>query len=383
MRGGERNKPEGASVVAVDGIHYALGKVSGKQIKRSLSRTFSRPQHGSHANVGARRLPCLGGGRASEMNPITLAEQAGSNPWLFLGAALLLGAFHGLEPGHSKGIMTAFLVGTRGSYYQAIVLALSATLSHTAIVWLLAWPASYGGGLWSSLAFSPYLNLISGIIILALAYWMLRRFNRAQSRHEHGHSHSEREHSHIPDQPHVHSHAAVHGHSHVEHGHSHEGHSHHGTAHEHEHPHDHGHDHPEPPVSSQALSVAIAMEDDEHAKHHMQEIAEKFSGHEISTAQVALFGLSTGLAPCSAALVILITCFRLHQPWLGMGLVTAFSVGLGLTLTAVALLASWGVRAIGSRMAGFQNFVQRSPFFSALVTAAIAIYLIIEFFRSY
>jgi nickel/cobalt exporter len=286
------------------------------------------------------------------MNPIDLAEQAATNPLLFLAAALLLGAFHGLEPGHSKGIMTAFIIGTRGSYFQAVVLAMCATLSHTAIVWILVWPASYGGALWSGLAFSPYLNLISGVIVLALAYWMLRRFNRTN--HDHGHSH----------------------HHHDEHTHDH-GHSHH-------HDHEHGHEHPpQAPVSNEALSVAIAMEDDEHARHHMREIADKFSGHEISTAQVALFGLTTGLAPCSAAIVILITCFRLHQPWLGLGLVTAFSLGLGLTLTSVALFASWGVRTIGARTKGFEEFVRKAPFLSALVTAAIGIYLIIQFFRSY
>ena len=113
------------------------------------------------------------------MNPIDLAQHAGTNPWLFLVAALLLGALHGLEPGHSKGIMAAFLIGTRGTYAQAVVLALCATLSHTAVVWILAVPASYGGVWWSDVQIAPYLNLISGIVVLGLAWWMLRRFNRA------------------------------------------------------------------------------------------------------------------------------------------------------------------------------------------------------------
>ena len=296
------------------------------------------------------------------MNPIHLAEQAALNPWLFLGAALALGALHGLEPGHSKGIMTAFIIGTRGSAFQAVLLALSATLSHTAIVWILAWPASYGGALWSGLAYSPYLNLISGVTVLALAFWMLRRLNRM---HGHGHKH---------DHDHAHSHEHEHHHAHAHD---------HGRAHRHDHHHEHDHPHSHEPPSREELSVALALEDDPHARHHLQEIAGRFSGRDVSTAQVAVFGLSTGLAPCSAAIVILITCFRLHRPGMGLALVTAFSLGLGLTLTAVALIASWGVRALGARTEGFERFVRQAPFFSALVTAAIGLYLIVQFFRSY
>ena len=129
------------------------------------------------------------------MSPIDLAQHAGTNPWMFLGAALLLGALHGLEPGHSKGIMTAFMVGTRGTYAQAVVLALCATLSHTAVVWILAVPASFGGVWWSDVQIAPYLNLISGIVVLCLAWWMLRRFNHAHHGHGHDHLHGH-EHAH-------------------------------------------------------------------------------------------------------------------------------------------------------------------------------------------
>jgi nickel/cobalt transporter (NicO) family protein len=283
------------------------------------------------------------------MNPMDLAQHAGAHPLWFLAAALALGALHGLEPGHSKGIMTAFMIGTRGTYGQAVVLALCATLSHTAVVWILAVPASFGSAWWSDADIAPYLSLVSGMVVLVLAWWMLRRVNSAQ-----GHDQDHHDHDH-----------------------------HHGHDHDHPHDHSHDHDHAAHEHESEALATALEDEEDEHARYHMREVAERFSGQAVSTGQVAVFGLTTGLAPCSAAIVILITCFRLHQPWLGLALVAAFSVGLGLTLTAVALAASWGVRAVGARSKTFGELARKAPFLSAIVTAGIGIYLIVEFFRSY
>ena len=52
--------------------------------------------------------------------------------------AFAIGALHGLEPGHSKTMMAAFIVATRGTVIQAIVLGLCAAISHSVIVWLLS-----------------------------------------------------------------------------------------------------------------------------------------------------------------------------------------------------------------------------------------------------
>jgi len=303
------------------------------------------------------------------MNPLEIAQHAGAHPLWFLAAALALGALHGLEPGHSKGIMTAFVIGTRGTYAQAVVLALCATLSHTAVVWILAVPASFGGTWYSDAQIAPYLSLVSGIVVLVLAWWMLRRLNRAHGHDHHDHDHHDHDHDHGHSHSHSHAHEPGAGPAPATHDHGHDDDHHdHGHAHEHE---------------SDALATALEDEEDEHARHHMREVAERFSGQEVSTGQVAVFGLTSGLAPCSAAIVILITCFRLHQPWLGLALVAAFSVGLGLTLTAVALAASWGVRALGARSRAINELAQKAPFLSAIVTAGIGIYLIVEFFRSY
>ncbi|MGC7986031.1 nickel/cobalt efflux protein RcnA, partial [Salmonella enterica] len=68
----------------------------------------------------------------------SLLQQGAGNIWLFIPSAILLGALHGLEPGHSKTMMAAFIVAIRGTVSQAVLLGVSATLSHTAVVWLVA-----------------------------------------------------------------------------------------------------------------------------------------------------------------------------------------------------------------------------------------------------
>lgn len=73
----------------------------------------------------------------------TLLQQG--NAWLFIPSAILLGALHGLEPGHSKTMMAAFIVAVRGTVGQAVLLGLSATFSHTLVVWAIALAGMYFG----------------------------------------------------------------------------------------------------------------------------------------------------------------------------------------------------------------------------------------------
>jgi len=128
-----------------------------------------------------------------------LLQQGTSNAWLFIPSAILLGALHGLEPGHSKTMMAAFIVAIRGTVKQAIMLGIAATISHTAIVWLIALGGMYISRRFTAEAADPWFQLISAIIILCTAVWMFwrtwrgeRDWKQAQEQtaeHEHGHHH--------------------------------------------------------------------------------------------------------------------------------------------------------------------------------------------------
>src|SRR5205807_2766383 len=85
-----------------------------------------------------------------------------------LAAALFWGAAHALSPGHGKTIVTAYLVGQRGTPRHAALLGLIVTATHTVGV--------FGLGL-VTLALSrfivpeqlyPWLNLVSGLLVVGI-----------------------------------------------------------------------------------------------------------------------------------------------------------------------------------------------------------------------
>jgi nickel/cobalt exporter len=144
---------------------------------------------------------------------VTLLQQG--NSWLFVPSAVLLGALHGLEPGHSKTMMAAFIIAIRGTVTQAVLLGLSATLSHTAVVWAVALGGLYFGRQWNTETSEPYFQLISAVLIIAVALWMLRRTRRHLADAEaaaHGDDHGHR---------HGHEQGHDHDHGHPEHAHDH------------------------------------------------------------------------------------------------------------------------------------------------------------------
>src|SRR4030095_9196805 len=117
-------------------------------------------------------------------------QSGAANLWLFIPTAILLGALHGLEPGHSKTMMAAFIVAIRGTVGQAVLLGLSAAISHSLLIWLLAALALTYGSQWNAESIEPYLQIVSAVMIFMLAVWMYFRTRREiQESGAHGHDH--------------------------------------------------------------------------------------------------------------------------------------------------------------------------------------------------
>jgi nickel/cobalt exporter len=264
-----------------------------------------------------------------------LIEQGSSHVWLFVPTAILLGALHGLEPGHSKTMMAAFIIAIRGTVPQAVLLGLSATISHTAIVWVVALGGQYLGRGYVGEAIEPYFQLASAFLIVGIAFWMIWRTWRVQNeetqeRHHHSHDH------------------------HHHHGHDHRDHS-------------HSHDH-------EPTHINLGDEDDAHAKAHAAQIRRRFEGRNATTVQIVLFGLTGGLIPCPAAITVLLLCIQLKQISLGFLLVICFSIGLALTMVAAGVLAALSIRHVSRRWSGFSAFARRAPYVSAVLIIAVGLY---------
>ena len=211
---------------------------------------------------------------------------------LALAVAAGLGAFHALEPGHGKTVVAAYLVGTRGTARDALYLGLIVTSTHTAGVYLLGAVTLYASHYVVPERLYPWLGVVSGLIIAGLGGCLfLRRY--AGEAHTHAHA----------THPHRHTHAHVHGQAHVHHDSSH-----HKLAHHH-HPHSHG----------------------APQEHHHER------GQAVSFRQLLALGVTGGIVPCPAALVVLLSAFALHRVGFGLLLIVAFSVGLAAVLIAIGL----------------------------------------------
>jgi ABC-type nickel/cobalt efflux system permease component RcnA len=211
-------------------------------------------------------------------------------PTIILLAAIVavgLGALHALEPGHGKTLVAAYLVGSRGTARHAMVLGLTVTLAHTAGVYLLGGLTLYASRYVLPERLYPWLTVTSGLIVAGLGVALFRQRYSARA---HGHRHG-----------HAHPHASGHIH---EPGYDDEHDLAHGDSHSGGHPHDH------------------------HVDQHSS---------RVRLRELIALGVSGGIVPCPAALVVLLSALSMRRAGFGLFLIVAFSIGLAATLIVIGL----------------------------------------------
>ena len=211
-----------------------------------------------------------------------------------LALAMVFGMAHARSPGHGKTIVAAYLIGERGTIWNAVVLGLVVTVTHTWSVFLLGLVTLSASERISEERFSFWLGLVSGVVIMAIGIALfLRRYSTYL----------------------LARHAAAPGHSHD-----------HGDGHSHDHHHGHTH------------------------------VIDSKGGPPPSYWSILGLGISGGIVPCPTALIVLLLAIRFGRLGYGMCLILSFSLGLALVLIALGIVvvrASGAVRRLtgeGSRL---------------------------------
>ncbi len=206
--------------------------------------------------------------------------------WFLFTAAVIamgLGGLHALEPGHGKTIVAAYLVGSRGTARHAVLLGLIVTASHTAGVFALGAITLYASRYIVPEQLYPWLGMLSGLTIAGLGcYMLLRRLTGTAT-----------DHSHLPGEANTH-------------------------------------------WLSQFFSK-IAVAEDAPARQAIE-------AKHVSYRQLFTLGITGGIIPCPAALIVLLSAFALHRIALGFFLIVAFSVGLAAVLIGFGTLMVYARR---------------------------------------
>jgi nickel/cobalt transporter (NicO) family protein len=113
-----------------------------------------------------------------------------------LAAALFWGAAHALSPGHGKTIVTAYLVGSRGTPLHAALLGLIVTATHTVGVFALGLVTLTLSQFIVPDRLYPWLNLASGLLVVGVGAAVLAARLRHRRAHGHGHEHHHHDHHH-------------------------------------------------------------------------------------------------------------------------------------------------------------------------------------------
>ncbi len=209
---------------------------------------------------------------------------------IVLLAALIaagLGAFHALEPGHGKTIVAAYLVGSSGTARHAVLLGMIVTISHTAGVYLLGGVTLYAQKYILPEKIYPFLGVLSGILIAGMGFYLfLQRYVGGEIAHSHSHGAGVR-------------------------------HSDGGFWRTHD---------------------QAGEQTDENCSAPAKLVG------KVSARQLLVLGITGGIVPCPAALVVLLSAVALHRVGFGLFLILAFSAGLAAVLIAMGLVAVYAGR---------------------------------------
>lgn len=318
---------------------------------------------------------------------------------IYFPSAVTLGALHALEPGHAKTLTAAYLIGTKGTKRDAILLGMSVAFTHSIVVVGLSLAAVLIGREAFTDEASYFIAISSSILVIILGAWLLRKRLRTRNKAnslDHNHSHNQepiafedngingtiaisetpngerfkiqlnssgglseatirifRESNNVETYDLIRSDFDP---------------SIYFSASTPEEPHEFR-ARLEAKVFDKIVGIDFTMtephhhdhsllSDDEHAKAHAADLPDYVrNGERPSYLQIMAFGAAGGLVPCPAAISVMLLSLSLGNVGNGLFLVLGFSLGLAITLVGVGLLIVTGITklASGGKMSRFSS----------------------------
>ena len=196
-----------------------------------------------------------------------------------LASAFLFGALHALSPGHGKAMVAAYLVGTRGTAWHAVLLGLVVTITHTLGVFALGLLTLSASRYIVPERLYPVISGVSGAAVaimgLGLLAGRLSAWRRART--------------------------------------------------------------------EAANDNRRGNEEDESGGDGGEGLEDEFRYQRRAAGTVSLrtligLGITGGALPCPSALVVMLSAIALHRVAFGLLLIVSFSMGLAVVLTLLGLL---------------------------------------------
>ena len=244
-----------------------------------------------------------------------------------LGISLILGALHALTPGHGKTVVAAYLVGSRGTVWHAVVLGSVVTLTHTGSVFLLGIITLAASKYIVPTDIIPWLEILSGLLIVGLGLYLLwQRFvywwkSRQPAPVE---EKAARKISLTPSA-----------------------------------------------APKKVTGVTGIQKPSANMHHHGDG---KLHSHDVPEAitwrSLIALGVSGGLVPCPDAIAILLVAVAINRIFLGLALIVSFSLGLAVVLIAIGLLMV-SSRRLFDKVSFLDKVAPIMPIVSAVVVLAL------------
>jgi nickel/cobalt exporter len=226
-------------------------------------------------------------------------------------AVIGLGALHALEPGHGKGVITAYLVATRGKIKDALLIGVISAITHTISIVCLSLLASTAIHGLAPEHITHWIELIAGILIILIGAKIL-----------YGH--------YYPQMLSMGKISQLHDPHFADHDH-----------------HDHHH----------------------HHHHHSHETPN-------SLYRLIVVGFFTGIIPCPSAVAIFLAAMTAEQIPLGLELVSAFSLGSAITMSAIGIM----VVQVGSTVKNRKkvSFIRSLNVLSSVLIMGIGLFVTLQ-----